>query len=200
MKAISVFFVVVFLGIIFSSTAIAQKEFTIQSVGAGLGKGALASGYDISIGFKKDGNTFKIVGNHTRMYVRYQWTEIGASWIDAGVTAGFYKNAPWAGVQVITKPTSFLSTCHWYGGIAGAPDRPDWKPNEFFNYHSATLSAYGFDVTYALMSFLGDKRWGQFPDIMYTFSVNETWKCSIDAGYDVNAGIPLYQFMWKHTF
>lgn len=183
--------------LIFPNYLSAQNEFTLESISANIGKSSLSSGYDIVVAFKSDNATFGVTGNQSRVYARYQLTKV-VPLVKLGVTAGFYKNAPWGGLQVAFQPTKYLSTLHWYGIVAGAPDAPAWKKNEFFNFHSVTVTIGTLDLTYAVMSFMGAK-WNQYPEAKYTQEINNSWKCSVSAGYDVDNETPLYQMGLRYT-
>jgi len=167
----------------------AQDELKLESVDVSFGRGVLSTGIDINVAFKSESTTFRLTGNQSRVHGRFQLTKL-VPMVKFGVTAGFYKDAAWGGIQIAFQPTKFFSTLHWYGVMAGIPDNPGWTLNEFINYHSATISVFNFDATIATLGVVG--VWKQCVELKYTQSINSTWKCYASTGYDMTNKIPLY--------
>lgn|GEM_PF-4273670 len=179
-----------------TSRVFAQDELKLESVDVSFGRGILSSGIDMNISFKNESATFRLTGNQSRVYGRMQLTKLIPT-LKLGVTAGFYKDAAWGGVQVAFQPVKFFSTLHWYGIMAGLPDNPRWTLNEFINYHSATISAFDFDATYAILGFT--KVWKRCVDLKYTCAINSEWKCYASTGYDITNKFPLYSMGIRYT-
>lgn len=195
MKKLLVSLLLVF-GFILPDFAQAQtEEFKFESVDVSFGRGVLSSGIDINVSFKSEKATFRLTGNQTRVYGRYQFTKL-IPMVKLGATAGFYKDAAWGGIQVAFQPMKFLSTLHWYGIMAGLPEKPDWKLNEFINYHSITISVFKFDATYAVLSVT--KVWKQCVEVKHTQSIDNRWKCCVSAGYDITNKFPLYSMALRY--
>ena len=175
---------------------IAQDDLELKTVKTFIGKGALSSGYDISIYFANSENGFQITGNHTRVYATYSWQ---VSYFTVLATGGFFKNAPWAGPQIIFSPVEFISTVHWYGMSAGTPENPDWKINMLVQYNAVTIKFKNLSVTYALSKFLNDPV-DQLPGVVYTGQLNSSWNYTVGVDYTVNGQEPLFQLGVKHMF
>lgn len=192
--------VIVFLAIsiatVFPNFTLAQDDLKLESVDVSFGRGVISSGIDINVAFKSENATFRITGNQSRVHGRIQLTNI-IPMLKLGITAGFYKDAAWGGIQVAFQPTKFLSTLHWYGIMAGVPDKPEWTLNEFINYHSITLSAFNFDATFATLGVT--KVWKQCVELKYTQSINKEWKCYASTGYDMTNEFPLYSMGIRYT-
>ncbi|MFA6365281.1 MAG: hypothetical protein WCW78_02680 [Candidatus Paceibacterota bacterium] len=183
---------------LFCATTFAQQqdELQLKSIATSIGKGALSSGYDISINFGNESNGLQVTGNHTRVYAAYRWQ---MPYITLGATGGFFKNAPWVGPQIIFTPASFISTVHWYGFAGGAPEHPDWKINKMIHYNAVTLRVSGIALTYAVSKFMNDNA-DQLPGVSYTGKVNASWNYTIGTDYTVNGREPLFQLGLKHIF
>ena len=183
---------------VFGMTSFAQQqdELQLKSISTSIGKGALSSGYDISLNFGNESEGFQVTGNHTRVWTAYRWQVL---YFTLGATGGFFKNAPWVGPQVIFSPAPFISTMHWYGFVGGVPEHPDWKVNTMIRYNAVTVRMNGFAFTYAVSKFLNDKT-DQLPGVSYTGKVNSSWNYTVGADYTVNNHEPLFQLGLKHQF
>ena len=195
MKKLAV--VLLFALFILPNYTFAQTEgFELEGIDVGFGRGVLSSGIDVNVSFKSEDATFRLTGNQTRVHGRYQFTKL-IPMLKPAITAGFYKDAVWGGIQVAFQPTKFVSTLHWYGVMAGLPEKPDWKLNEFINYHAITVSVFKFDATYAVLSVT--KVWKQCVEIKYTQPINNEWKCCVSAGYDITNEFPLYSMVLRYS-
>lgn len=181
---------------IFPGHIFAQGELKLENIETSFGRGVLATGIDINIAFKSENTTFRLSGNQTRVHGRFQMTKL-IPMIKLGVTAGFYKDAAWGGLQIVFQPVKFFSTTHWYGLMAGLPDNPGWTINEFINYHAITISESNFDATYTILGVTG--VWKRCVDLKYTQMLNSTWKCYVATGYDMTNKIPLYSIGIRYT-
>jgi hypothetical protein len=183
---------------VFPNHAFAQDENALkfESVDVSFGRGVISSGVDINVAFKSENTTLRITGNQTRVHGRFQLTKL-IPMVKLGATAGFYKDAVWGGLQVAIQPFEFLSTLHWYGIMAGLPDKPEWTLNEFINYHSVTISAFNFDATFATLGVT--QTWKRCIELKFTQSVNREWKCYASTGYDITNKFPLYSMGIRYT-
>lgn len=167
------------------------QEFNLSSVTASIGKGALSSGYDISIAFSNGENTFKVTGNHTRVYGTYSWEVFHDARVLA--TGGFFKNTPWFGPQVIFSPADFVTLTSWYGFSFGTPEHPDWKMTTMVQYNAISIKVAGITVTYAISKFVYDPI-DYIPGVAYSGSINKSWGYNVSVDYTVNGKEPLFMF------
>ncbi len=191
-----IFFATLALFSVLCAQAEERDSLKLESVSISIGKGALTSGYDVSINFRSSVNGLQVTGNHSRTYVVYRWY---IPVLTIGASGGFFKNAPWVGPQILFEPCSFLSTMHWLGVVAGAPEKPSWETNVIFNYHGANVHIGPFSASYAIQKFMFDP-WNQVPGVNYKLKVNSSWAISVNVDYDTNNREPLFQIALKHAF
>ena len=172
-----------------------SAQYKMTSISATIGKGALSSGYDISLGFSNGDNTFQVTGNHTRVFGTFSWD---LSPFTVSASGGFFQNAPWAGPLVVFKPTEYISTMHWYGMSAGVPDKPGWDVHVLVRYNALSLHVWKFTATFAVSKFL-DNEIDYLPGIKFSDMINESWKISVSVDYTVTGATPLFQFGMHHS-
>lgn len=192
MKRIIILIIALFL----SLTASAQG-FKLNAVSANLGKGSVSSGYDIVLKFKNEaGESFSVIGNHTRMYVAYDWP-VGC--LDLIASGGFNKNTPWIGPKLLVNAGGFLSTMHWLGISAGKPENPEFKARVMVGFNAVYLKVWNFRFSYSLLNWL-DETPQHIPGLFYENKIGEGWEYSVGSEYNLREKEPLFQFGLKKVF
>ena len=182
----------------FLSGIIIAQSFELKSLSISTGKSATSSGYDINIGFSNGTNDFNVIGNHQRVYGTFS-IPVGIPWLAVSASGGFYKNCPWIGPLVVFKPTTFLSTTHWYGLSAGHPDVPALEVNALIKFNSMTLTLGNLSASCAILTF-DCAETDYIPGLKYTGAINGSWMFFLSTDYSTKNKEPLFMFGLKHAF
>ena len=180
--------IVFLIAVVLSSTMIfgQTEKIRLSSIDANGGKGALGTGFFVTVNMNKGNNLFQITLNEERIFLN-SFFEIKNTGISAGPTMGFFKNIPFAGVIGIFRPfgSKVVSTFHWVGFGFGQPGgKMSISPSFLFSVNTLNIDMWRIRTSYSVINFMKNKT-QHVVCMKYSQKITENLSGYTEVGYDM---------------
>jgi hypothetical protein len=177
-----------------------SKKVSFDEIKISSGKGALTEGTYIDFSFSSE-KSFAVVTISNNDIMVTNFFRLFEDKILVGPSAGYYRNTPWIGPQLVFSPTSFISTFHWVGWTVGefGQDLSRLKDSKFaFAANQITLKHWRLELNYCLIHYLKNEPM-HTSGIRYSQEINEKFKVYTDIGYNFTDEVQLLKLgiIWK---
>jgi len=167
-----------------------KNQFQLTRIQGTGGESSMTSGLDVKITFQKQNQILGGRANYQRVFAFYGYNlpELKTQVL---ATGGYFLNAPWAGVQVISSPAKNFTAIAWYGhGAHPLGSKFGWNPESFFSYFAGFYQiSERVTLSLAAQEFNG---WMKLPGIKYSIPINGKYKIFTGVEYCLEKEEPYF--------